>query len=208
MIRRQSRYFFERMSILADSFRRAVALVAILNLAYFGVEFAVALSIESVSLFADSIDFLEDTAVNFLIFAALGWSAYARSIVGMLLAALLLAPGIATLWMAWQKFGAPIPPDPVSLSVTGVGALVVNAACALILARYRKQSSSLTRAAYLSARNDAFANVAIIAAGIGTAATDSAWPDLVVGLGIFAINLDAAREVFTTARAEHSEAQG
>nr|WP_272877223.1 cation transporter [Neoroseomonas eburnea] len=46
-----------------------------LNLGYLGVEFAVALSIGSVSLLADSVDFLEDAAVNFLIFAALGWSA-------------------------------------------------------------------------------------------------------------------------------------
>ena len=40
--------------------RRAVRIVAMLNLAYFGVEFGVALAIGSVSLFADSIDFLED----------------------------------------------------------------------------------------------------------------------------------------------------
>ncbi len=33
--------------------RRVVRLVAILNLAYFGIEFAVALAIGSVSLFAD-----------------------------------------------------------------------------------------------------------------------------------------------------------
>jgi Co/Zn/Cd efflux system component len=46
--------------------------VAALNLAYFGVEFAVALKIGSVSLFADSVDFLEDAAVNFLITVALG----------------------------------------------------------------------------------------------------------------------------------------
>jgi len=38
--------------------RRTVAWVAALNLAYFGVEFAVARAIGSVSLFADSIDFL------------------------------------------------------------------------------------------------------------------------------------------------------
>ena len=55
--------------------RRTVRLVALLNLAYFGVEFAVALAIGSVSLFADSVDFLEDTSINFLIFAALGWDA-------------------------------------------------------------------------------------------------------------------------------------
>ena len=189
------------------SLRTTVAIVAALNLAYFGVEFSVALSIGSVSLFADSIDFLEDTSVNFLIFAALGWSAYKRSIVGMLLAALLLAPGIATLWMTWEKFGRPIPPDAVSLSLTGAGALVVNVSCALMLAAFRKHTSSLTRAAYLSARNDAVGNIAIIVAGIATAVTASVWPDVIAGLGIFAINLDAAREVFSAARQEHIDAK-
>jgi len=189
------------------SFRQAVALVAILNLAYFGVEFSVALKIGSVSLFADSIDFLEDAAVNFLILIALGWSAYKRSIVGMLLALVLLTPGIATLWMAWGKIDLPIPPDPVPLGLTGLGALAVNVSCAFVLARFRNHRSSLTRAAYLSARNDAIANIAIIAAGIATAATVSVWPDLIVGLGIFIINLDAAREVFLTARAEHVDAK-
>ena len=73
-------------------------------------------------------------------------------------------------------------------------------------ARYRAHSGSLTRAAFLSARNDAFANIAIIAAGIVTAATVSPWPDLLVGLGIFAMNLDAAREVYAAAREERRAA--
>ena len=55
--------------------RKVVIIVAALNLAYFGVEFAVALAIDSVSLFADSIDFLEDASINFLILVALGWTA-------------------------------------------------------------------------------------------------------------------------------------
>ena len=74
------------MSSHDQGLRRAVWLVALLNLAYFGVEFAVALAIGSVSLFADSVDFLEDTSVNFLILAALGWSARHRAKVGMALA--------------------------------------------------------------------------------------------------------------------------
>jgi Co/Zn/Cd efflux system component len=49
-------------------------------LSYFGVEFAVAVAIGSVSLFADSIDFLEDASVNLLILAALGWSAPRRAL--------------------------------------------------------------------------------------------------------------------------------
>ncbi|WP_298959096.1 cation transporter [uncultured Methylobacterium sp.] len=182
--------------------RRAVALVAALNLGYFGVEAAVALAIGSVSLIADSVDFLEDAAVNGLILVGLGWGAAARARLGMVLALILLVPGLATLWAAWSKFHDLVPPAPVPLTLAGLGALAVNLACALILARHRAGSGSLTRAAFLSARNDALANVAIIAAGLVTAATLSPWPDLVVGLGIAALNAGAAWEVWEAAREE------
>ena len=59
--------------INAGRLRRIVLVVAMLNLSYFFVEFAVALVAGSVSLLADSVDFLEDTAINLLIFTALGW---------------------------------------------------------------------------------------------------------------------------------------
>ncbi len=186
--------------------RRVVRLVAILNLAYFGVEFAVAVHIGSVSLFADSIDFLEDASVNFLILAALRWSASRRARLGMTLAGILLVPGLATVWTAWHKFLLPVPPSPLPLSLAGAGALAVNLSCALMLTRYRHHAGSLTRAAFLSARNDALANVAIIGAGLATLYLRSAWPDLIVGLGIALMNADAAREVYTTARAEHRTA--
>lgn len=186
--------------------RSVVRLVAILNLGYFGVEFAVAVTIGSVSLFADSIDFLEDASINFLIFAALAWSARRRARVGMALAAILLIPGLATLWTAWQKLATPVPPEPLSLSLAGGGAFAVNLACAIMLTQYRRHGGSLTRAAFLSSRNDVLANVAIVAAGVITAYSRSAWPDLIVGLGIALINADAAKEVFMAAREEHGEA--
>ena len=187
---------------------RAVSLVALLNLAYFGVEFAVSLTIGSVSLFADSIDFLEDALVNLLIVLALGWSPTARARVGMALAGILLLPALAFLWALWQKLHVPVPPAPLPLSVTGLGALAVNLACAVLLARYRRHAGSLTRAAFLSARNDTLANVAIVLAGGLTAWTGSLWPDVVVGLGIAIMNADAAREVWEAARGEHRAADG
>src|SRR4051794_9421434 len=186
-----------------DDLRRVVRIVAVLNLAYFGVEFAVALTIGSVSLFADSIDFLEDASINLLIFAALRWSPVQRARVGMALALILLVPALATLWTAWHKLAAPVAPAPLPLSLAGAGALAVNLSCASMLARYRRRAGSLTRAAFLSARNDALANIAIVGAGLATAATLSIWPDLVVGLAIAAINADAAREVWSAARGEH-----
>src|SRR5690349_5635572 len=144
--------------------RRAVRWVIALNLAYFCVEFAVARHIGSVALFADSIDFLEDASVNLLILVALGWGARQRGAVGIVLAAILLVPGIATVWTAWQKFLLPVVPAPLPMSLTGLGALAVNLTCALLLARVRHVGGSLSRAAFLSARNDVLANVAIIAA--------------------------------------------
>jgi len=186
---------------------RIVRNVAVLNLSYFGIEFAVALAIGSVALFADSVDFLEDGAVNLLILAGLGFSAARRAKLGMLLAAIILLPALATLWTAWQNFSSGAVPDPVPLTVTGLGALAVNFICARLLAPYRTAGGSLTRAAFLSARNDVIANLAIIAAGLATAATASRWPDLGVGLGIAAINAGAAHEVYQAARAEHSAAK-
>jgi Co/Zn/Cd efflux system component len=76
-----------------------------------------------------------------------------------------------------------------------------------MLARFRHHSGSLTKAAFLSARNDALANVAIIAAGLVTAFLwRLAWPDLIIGLAIALMNADAAREVWEAAREEHRTA--
>lgn len=186
-----------------DNLRRVVMMVGLLNLAYFGIEFGVARAIGSVSLFADSVDFLEDASLNILIAVALSWSARNRAALGMGLAGLLLVPGVATVWTAWLKFHSPLPPAAFTLSVTAGGALVVNLCCALILARHRKLGGSLTRAAFLSSRNDVLANIAMIVCGFITVLTRSGWADLLVGLGIAGLNADAAVKVWRLARAEH-----
>ena len=187
---------------MTDQSRRTLFIVAGLNLAYFGLEFAVALVIGSVSLFADSIDFLEDAALNILVLIAIGWSASYRTAVGRLLAVIIVIPGLATLWMTWQKIALPVPPAPLTLSATGAGALLINFICAMLLVRVRHQGGSLGLAAFLSARNDVLANAAIIAAGFATSATQSIWPDLIVGLGIAVMNADAAGEVYKAAGQE------
>jgi Co/Zn/Cd efflux system component len=190
------------------SLRRTVRLVALLNLAYFGVEFSVALAIGSVSLFADSIDFLEDASVNLLVLLALGWSLRWRVRTAIVLAVLILIPGLTTLWTAWQKVMEPIAPSPMPLSLAGAGAFVVNLTCAILLSRQQHHGGSLTRAAFLSARNDVLANVAIVVAGLVTAFVwRTAWPDVIVGLGIAVLNVGAAKEVYEAARQEHREAK-
>jgi Co/Zn/Cd efflux system component len=186
---------------------RAVAIVALANLAFFGFEFFMARQIGSVSLLADSIDFLEDTALNLLILMALRWGDRNRARVGMLLSLVLLVPTAATLWTAIEKLLHPAPPEPWLLSATGLAALAVNFGCALLLAHFRDHQGSLTRAAFLSARNDTFANLAIIVAGIVTLYWFSGWPDLVTGAAIAWMNFTAAKAVWQAARTEHIAAQ-
>ncbi len=125
------------------SLRRVVIWVAGINLVYFGIEFSIAAVIGSVSLFADSVGFLEDASLNLLIAIALNWSPRGRARVAMALAAILLVPGLATLWTAWSKFNDPVAPTPTALSLAGLGALAVNLLCAFLLARYRRHAGSL-----------------------------------------------------------------
>lgn len=189
----------DRQAGAAAGLRRIVAVVAAANLTYFFVEYWVAARIGSVALFADSVDFLEDASINILVLLALGWSAARRRIVGMVLAGFLLVPGIAALWTAYDKLAAPTVPEPTALTLTGAGAFAVNLCCTMLLARTQSAGGALTRAAFLSARNDVVANVAIVGAGLATFALGSVWPDLLVGLGIAAMNATSAYEVFEAA---------
>ena len=189
--------------------RRVIAVVALLNILTFGVEFSVAIAIGSVSLFADSVDFFEDASVNLLIFSALTWSAAHRARAGMALAAILLLPALAFVWALWSKFHSPVPLEPVPLTITGFGALAVNLRCAFLLVRYRHHSGDLITSCIIGqTRIDALANIAIIGARLVTLFWPSVWPDVLVGIGVGLLNLDAAKEVWTAARAEHRVAVG
>lgn len=187
--------------------KRIVIGVAGLNLAYFWIEIAVALAIGSVSLVADSVDFLEDTAVNLLIFLALGLPLVKRASAGRVMAVIICVPAAAALVQAVDKFDEPTPPDVLSLVVTAGGAIVVNAICAYLLARVRDQAGSMSKAAYLAARNDVYANAAIIAMGVVTHLWRSGWPDIVLGMSIAALNLTAAKEVWQAATEERLAAR-
>ena len=187
--------------------RRVVLVVAGLNLAYAVVEASVALAIGSVSLLADSVDFVEDTAVNLLIAIALGWSLARRALVGHVLALIILVPALVAAWQAVVKAFDPVAPDVTALVVTASGAAVVNTVCALLLVRVRHHGGSLSGAAFLSARNDVAVNLAIIAMALVTAWSGSGWPDIILGCVIVAISSRAAWEVWELAGEERLAAR-
>ncbi len=175
--------------------RRTVAIVATLNLVYFVVEFSFAQIFDSLALMSDSLDFLEDASINFLILLAMAWSIQARKKVSYVLALVLLTPGIVFVVEAISRLNNPVQPDGLGMSVVGIGALIVNFYCALLLTSHKGDVGGLAKAAYLSARNDALANLLIITAGALTFFWVSQIPDLVIGVIIFSMNFDAALQV-------------
>ena len=178
------------------SFRKAIFLVAVLNLFYFFIEFIAALNIRSVSLLADSIDFIEDASINFLIFFAISLTLTKKAKISILLSLIMLLPGFTALWAVWQQIVYQEPPQALELSIVAIGALTVNCLCTFILIRFKDFSGSLTRAAFLSARNDVIANIAIIMTGIITYFYSSIWPDIIIGILIAYIRIESALEIY------------
>ena len=187
--------------------RRTVLLVAGLNLAYFVVELTVALAAGSVSLLADSVDFLEDTAINLRIDVARGFPVARRAVLGKALALLILVPALFAASEVVRRFGDPPAPEVLPIVLASLGAVVVNGACAWLLVRVRHHGGSLSRAAFLSARNDVLVNVAVIAMGLVTAWTGSGWPDIVLGCGIILLAGHSAYEVWEVSEEERLAAK-
>ena len=190
---------------MTDALKPIVLRVATLNLSYFSIEFYFAHRYNSVALFSDSLDFLEDASVNLLIFLAFSLTLLWRTRLSYLFALLLLLPAVGFFWNAIVKLSEPIAPEGVGMSFVGLGALAVNFYCAVILKKFNEIKGGLSKAAYFSARNDAVSNVLIILAGAVTLVWVSAVPDLIVGAVIFVMNADSARDILHAARAEHKE---
>ena len=72
-----------------------------------------------------------------------------------------------------RRFTHPSTPRVLQLVLASLGAIVVNGIRAWLLTRVRTHGGSLSRAASLSTRNDAVANVAIIGMGLVTVWTRS-----------------------------------
>jgi Co/Zn/Cd efflux system component len=172
-------------------YRQALIIAAILNFAMMFVEVAGALYANSIALMADAIDFLEDAITYILAVALIGLGHRPRAAFGAMTAFLMFVPGV---WIAWKTINQlleGLPPDPLPMGAIGLLALAVNVYCAFILLPHRKGDSA-HQGVWLSTRNDAVANIAIVLASVITAFWTSVWPDVIVGLGIAALNLHAA----------------
>jgi Co/Zn/Cd efflux system component len=181
---------------------RAILWIALaLNGAMFVIELAAGLDEGSVALQADAIDFLADSMTFALTLFVLGRALAWRASAGIAKAAMMSAFGLWVIATAVRQAMSGGIPTPEVMGVVGFMALGVNLACAALFFRHRKGDSN-RRSVWLCSRNDAIGNVLVILAGAGVFATDTAWPDIGVGLVMALLELSSAYLIFRQAFGE------
>lgn len=190
-----------------SGFRRVLWIVLAINFAMFLFEAGAGIGSQSVSLQADALDFLGDSANYaislFVLGMVLRWRTGAAMAKG-------IAMGMFGLWVIGATVWSIVfqgRPSAFVMGSVGVLALAANLISAFLLYRYREGDANM-RSVWLCSRNDAIGNLAVVAAASGVFATGSNWPDLVVAAIMASLALYASVKVITHATKEwrHADA--
>ena len=181
---------------------RCVLWIALLaNFTMFLVEIVASRLGDSLSLQADALDFFGDSANYAISLFVVGMALTARAKASLFKGASMALFGMWVVGSAVYRAFTDSVPDPATMSVIALLALLVNVAVAGMLYRFRDGDSN-RQSVWLCSRNDAIGNVAVMLAAAGVFASGSRWPDLVVAAILAALNIGAALRVVRLARAE------
>ncbi|MBU1331533.1 MAG: cation transporter [Gammaproteobacteria bacterium] len=185
----------------AAGYRRILWIALLVNLGMFVVEIASGVKAGSVSLLADSLDFLGDAANYGISLFVLGMGLASRARASLFKALCMLLFGIGVLAMAgWQALSGEVP-EAITMGLIGSLALAANVLVAVLLFGYREGDSNM-RSVWLCTRNDALGNLAVLLAAFGVFGTGTAWPDLLVATIMASLAISAAVQVMRQARTE------
>jgi cation diffusion facilitator family transporter len=188
------------------AYRRALWLVAILNLGMGAAEIVGGFLARSQALKADALDFLGDGVITFLGLLAVHRSQQWRASSALLQAVFLAVMGVGVFAATAYRVFAQQTPEAETMGLFGIVAFAVNVGAALILIPHR-QGDANVRAVWLFSRNDALGNLAVIVAAGFVAWTQTAWPDLIVAAIMAGLFLHSAWSIFTDARRELNQLQ-
>ena len=182
-------------------YRRVLWVALGLNAGMFLVELVAGAAAGSVSLQADAMDFFADAAnyaITLLVLGmALTWRARAALLKGVSL-------GAIGLWVAgqtaWNAFGQTVPEAHV-MGIVGLLALATNLGVAALL-YFHRQGDANRQSVWICSRNDAIANLAVLAAAIGVFGTGTGWPDIAVAAVMAALSISGAVQIVRRSLAE------
>lgn len=187
--------------LLTPKYRKILWIALVINFAMFIVEVLSGFNANSVSLMADAIDFFGD-AMNYGISLAvlsmsLMWRARAALVKGLTMGSFSLFVLVSAIW----SFMYGKVPEPYTMGLIGMLALVANVCVALMLYAYREGDANM-RSVWLCSRNDAIGNIAVMLAALGVFGSGSAWPDLLVAFIMTSLGISASIHIIKQALAE------
>ena len=186
---------------LTKRYRKILWAALVINLGMFGVEIFAGVRADSVSLLADSLDFLGDAANYGISLLVLGMSQTLRAKASLFKALSMLTFGVGVLIAAiWHLLSGQVPDAP-TMGWVGSLALLANVGVAALLYAYREGDSNM-RSVWLCSRNDALGNIAVLFAALGVFGTGSAWPDLLVAGIMAGLAVGSSYQVMRHARQE------
>ena len=183
------------------TFRRVLWIALLANFTMFVVETVAGRLGDSMSLQADALDFLGDSANYAISLFVVGMALTARAKASLFKGATMALFGAWVVGSAVYRAIAGSAPDPSTMGSVAVAALIVNVTVAAFLYRFRNGDSN-KQSIWLCSRNDAIGNIAVMFAAAGVFASGSRWPDLIVAVIIAALNISAAVHVARLAHAE------
>ena len=185
----------------SPAYRRILWVALAVNLAMFCVEIGAGLAAQSVSLLADSLDFLGDAGNYGISLFVLGMALQWRARASLLKAASMGAFGV---WVAvttvQHALAGTVPAVPV-MGIVGALAFAANLGVAALLYRWRAGDSNM-RSVWICTRNDAIGNLAVLAAAAGVFGSGTGWPDYLVAAIMSGLALVGAVQVARQAIAE------
>ena len=98
-------------------------------------------------------------------------------------------------------------PEPITMGVVGVAALIANGVCLLLLYAYRDGDANM-QSVWICSRNDVLGNLAVLLAAVGVFGTGTGWPDLIVATIMAGLALQGAAIVVRQAGYELQSSGG
>jgi cation diffusion facilitator family transporter len=169
----------------------------------FAAEFGAGIISHSTALLADSLDMFADSFVYGLSLFALGRDQIWRNRAALTNGILQLLIGLGIAMEAVNKLFIETIPLADIMGIFGVLALVINTVCFMLLKQFRDGDINL-RAVWICSRNDMLANMGVLLAAMLVVVTQSAWPDIVIGLLIASVIVHSAWKIVYEATNTHS----
>lgn len=175
-------------------YRRVLWVVLAINAIMFAVEITAGLAAGSASLQADALDFFGDAANYAISLFVVGMALRYRSMAALAKGATM---GLFGLWVlataVWHAVTGTVP-EPITMGVVGVAALLSNAACFGLLWAYRRGDANM-RSVWVCSRNDVLGNLAVLLAALGVFGTGTGWPDVIVAAIMAGLALQGSLQV-------------